>query len=199
MIAIVSGILEEKSIDTVVVMTSGIGFSISVPESVALSLPAVGQTVKLYTYLHVREDAMSLFGFSSTEQKEMFLKLLTVSGVGPKVAMAVLSKLSTKDLVLALASGDAKLIATAPGVGKKTAERIILELRNHAGKMVTENFGGQAQPAGNEGAKQEAIQGLIALGYSPAEALEALASIGDLSGKTVEDIIFMALKKSGMN
>ena len=130
MISYVKGSLTEKFEDSVIVEAGGIGYRIFVPTSVLEHLPKTGETVKIYTYFSVREDAMSLYGFLSRQDLEMFRQLIGVNGVGPKSALGILSALSPDVLRLAVLSGDAKAISKAPGVGSKTAQRIILDLKD---------------------------------------------------------------------
>ena len=130
MYAYISGKLEGVAEDAVIIDNHGIGYQILVPSSTLDRLPSVGGEVKVYTYLQVREDAMVLFGFLTKEELELFKRLITVTGIGPKGALAILSTLSVDDLRFAILSGDAKAIAAAPGIGVKTAQRVILDLKD---------------------------------------------------------------------
>ena len=161
-------------------------------------MPSVGEEVKVYTYLHVREDAMLLFGFLTKDELKIYKLLLGVSGIGPKGALAILSVMTTDDLRFAVLGDDAKAIAKAPGVGTKTAQRLILELKD---KMSLEDafeqkFEKTGEPAENhaQGTKNEAVQALVALGYSSSEALRALNGIEITEETDVEEILKMALK-----
>jgi len=129
MFAYIKGRLEEIYSKKVVIDAGGIGYEITVPTSLISKLPEKGSVVKLYTYFYVREDAQELYGFYEREDKSIFEKLITVSGIGPKVAMALLSNLSASQLALAIVTGDLKTLCSAPGVGKKTAQRMVLELK----------------------------------------------------------------------
>ena len=130
MIAYIKGVLEDIGVGSVVVDNNGVGYEISVPDNLVNELPAIGNEVKIYTYLHVREDVMQLFGFLEKSDVEMFCLLITVSGIGPKGALGILSVLTSEDLKFAILAGDAKTISSAPGIGKKTAEKTILELKD---------------------------------------------------------------------
>lgn len=185
MIAFVKGILASTGPGSVVVDVNGLGYQVRIPSTTPL--PALGQEVKFFTYLSVREDAMQLFGFSGEDEKECFLTLLDVAGVGPKVALAVISHLPPSQLQSAVALQDVNQLVKVPGVGKKTAQRILLELKDKlkglavVAKDLPPSF---ALPvAGND----EAVEALLALGYSQAEAKDAVqkaqrdGSIADLS------------------
>lgn len=197
MLAYVKGLLEEIGSDHVVVESGGMGYHILVPSSVLSELPVIGEPVKIYTYLHVREDAMILFGFLTNEDKHTFKLLITVNGIGPKGAMGILSGLSTYELKVAIMNDDVISICLAPGVGKKTAQKLILELKDklkiddYSDLMAQEisRGGNQSQ----QGVIDEAIEALVSLGYSNHEAIKSVKGFGHLS--TVEEIIKEALKR----
>lgn len=193
MYAFIRGKVEYKDRDTVVLDAGGVGYEIVASTRTLGDLPAVGETARVYTYLYVREDAMQLFGFASREEKAMFLRLLGVTGVGPKLAMAILGGMSVGELAVALVSRDARAISRIPGVGKKTAERLILELREGVAleDLATGATGGAGMPVGG-GAAAEAISGLMALGFSSIEATRAVNAAGDVG--SAEEIILRALK-----
>ncbi len=195
MIAHIEGTLTEKNADSVVVDCQGVGFELMVSASTLAACPATGKSVKLYAYLSVREDAMDLYGFISREEKRMFTRLTGVSGIGPKIALGILGALSVHDLSVALVTGDAAALARAPGVGKKTAQRLVLELKD---KVSNEELTG-ASPAfvhAAHSAQAEAIEALMALGYASSEAARAVSQVGDAAQNT-NDIVFQALKKLG--
>jgi len=158
----------------------------------------MGEEVKVYTYLHVREDAMILFGFLTKDDLFVFRLLLGVSGIGPKGALAILSVMTTDDLRFAVLGDDAKAIAKAPGVGAKTAQRLILELKDKLSleDAFEQKLAKNDNPVQNKakGAKNEAIEALVALGYSSSEALKALNGIEITDDTDVEDILKAALK-----
>lgn len=198
MYSYIKGTLTDMEEDLVVVETGGIGYNIYTTGQTFQYLPSVGEEVKLYTYLHVREDAMILYGFLTKDDLRVFKLLIGVSGIGPKGALAILSVMTTDDLRFAVLGDDVKAIAKAPGVGAKTAQRLILELKD---KLSLEDAFEQKaehvreQSEGNaKGAKNEAIQALVALGYSSSEALKAVSGIEVTEETDVEDILKAALK-----
>lgn len=194
MYAHIRGILSEKLSDSVVIDASGVGYELSVSANTLASCPQTGEEVKLYTYLSVREDAMELFGFWTREEKKMFLRLIGVSGIGPKTALGVLSALSVRDLSIALVTGDAQALSRAPGIGKKTAQRLVLELKD---KVENEELtsGGTSQPLKNvvSSGESEAIEALMALGYPASEAAKAVSAVSGQATKT-DEILRLALK-----
>ena len=198
-ISYVKGFLAEKFEDSVVVETGGIGYRVFVPTSVLETLPKTGDTVKIYTYFSVREDAMSLYGFLSRQDLDMFRQLIGVNGVGPKSALGILSALSPDTLRLAVISGDAKAISKAPGVGSKTAQRIILDLKDKVKAEdildgVTEPVSGHAEVSGIGEIGKEAIEALTALGYSVSEASGVVKKVKITENMTAEDVLKAALK-----
>lgn len=205
MIAYIKGILTDVREDGIVVETGSIGYNIQVPGNLIGNLPGIGSEVKIHTYTHVREDAFLLYGFLTRDDLDIFKKCITVSGIGPKGALAILSVMDADSLRFAIISGDAKAIAKAPGVGARTAERLILELKDKVkiedtlvGREVA--AGSRLDVADNEtasginGMKNDAVQALVALGYSSTEALKAVNKIEDLEGMDSEAILKAALK-----
>lgn len=198
MYAYIKGILAEVNTDSIVIENQGIGYQVYVSLQALEELPAIGMEVKVYTYLHVREDAMVLFGFPDREDLKMFQMLLTVSGVGPKGALGILSALSGDDLRFAILSGDSKAIAKAPGIGAKTAQRVILELKDKvsledAFETKTAHIAG-GNVTVNGTVKNEAIQALVALGYSSSEAMKSVSQVEISQEHKVEDVLKLALK-----
>ena len=197
MYSYIKGTIEEVYEDLIVVENGGIGYNIHVPLRVLDELPGRGGQVKIYTYLHVREDAFTLFGFLSRDEIEMFRLLLNVSGIGPRGALSVLSVLSVNEIRFAVASDDVKTISSAPGVGKKTAQRLIMELKD---KVSIEDAVGTLQENpelvshGGNAVKKEAAEALTALGYSGAEAAKVLAGIEITEESDVESVLKQALK-----
>lgn len=185
MIAYVKGILASTGPGLVVVDVNGLGYQIRIPATTLL--PALGQEVKFFTYLSVREDAMQLFGFSGEDEKECFITLLDVARVGPKVALAVVSYLPPSQLQSAVALQDINQLVKVPGVGKKTAQRILLELKDKLKGLTIEVKDRQPGTALPGEGSDEAIEALLALGYSQIEAKDAVnkaqrdGSITDLS------------------
>ncbi len=173
-----------------VVEVNDIGYELIISRYCAAGL-RIGETAKLYAYLSVKEDGIALLGFYSKEEKAMFLRLITISGIGPKVAVAILSGLSLNDLTAAIVSCDYKRLGTIKGIGKKTAERIVLELKDKLG----EEFASvdECGLAVNE-ANEDAVMALMSPGYTKQEAVNAVKRV-DTKGKSVEDIIRAALKR----
>lgn len=200
MIAFVRGIIENLTEDNVVVDVGGVGYNVKISSGTAALMPGVGEEVKLYTYTSVREDAFQLFGFISRDELEIFKKLITVNGIGPKGGLSILSVMSADDIRFAVISGDAKMISKAPGIGKKTAERVILDLKDkisledtlvHKEMMNTSNAGGYKA---ENTASNEAVEALTALGYSASDALRAVKAVSVVEDMDVEDILKQALK-----
>lgn len=192
MIAYINGILEEIEPGFIVVESGGIGYGITVPTGSMPCLPRIGEMVKIYTHFHVNEDSQKLYGFSTKEEKELFKMLISVSGVGPKAGIGILSVLSPDDIRLAILSDDDKALSRAPGLGPKTARKIIVELKDKFSKSVVSPSKSVA-PA-SVGAREEAISALISLGYSPSESLKAVSKIEIQQDMSAEDILRAALK-----
>ncbi len=188
MIALISGKVAVRRHDYVVVDCGGVGYRMAVSAETLRHVPAIGADVLLHTHLVVRDDALSLYGFSSEEERELFLMLLGVQAVGPKVALAVLSSGSPRELESALAAGDSARLQSAPGVGKRTAERIIVELREKVGVDLPDQA---IKITRRDDPSSLAREGLIELGYSPQEADELLRGV---SGERAEDLITEALR-----
>lgn len=190
------GVVAEKGTDSLVIDCGGVGYQLTVSAATLSAAPAIGESMTCYAVLSVREDAMELYGFYSKEEKQLFLKLRGVNGVGPKSAMQILSTLSVRDLTLAIVTGDAAALARAPGVGKKTAQRVILELRDKVedDELVGDMKQIAVQPAAAASdACQDAIEALLTLGYQRQEAMQAVAAVQDQSDRA-EELIRLALK-----
>ncbi len=183
--------------DFIVVECNGIGYEMYIPGSVISQLPGIGFDIKIYTYLHVREDAMILYGFLSEDDKQIFKMLIGVNGIGPKGALSILSVLTPDDLRFAILSDDVKAICKAPGIGNKMAQKLILELKD---KLSLEDafelkIGKHTETSSEHIAKTEAVSALVSLGYSSAEAYKTVSSIPDTDKLTTEEILKAALKK----
>lgn len=174
-----------------VIEANGIGYELLVSNNTFCAFEKNEQTVKIYTYLNVREDGAVLLGFSSKEEKKMFLKLITVTGVGPKVALAILSGMSIKDLAVSIANGDYAMLTRIKGVGKKMAERLVLELKE---KVSEENLKLAFNDIEINDIESEALTALTALGFSKNECMTAVKAAKAVGAKTTEDIIGKALK-----
>lgn len=204
MIAYIRGRLEYVDLEEgmAVLETGGIGYQILLSGRDLELLPSAGEEVRLYTYLQVRDDAFVLYGFFTREDRKLFGQLLGVSGIGPKGALGILSGLSADDLRFAVLADDAKTIAKAPGIGLKTAKKLILELRDKLSleKAFEAQLAGEkaregAEPsAGLTAARNEAVEALTALGYSSSEALKAVRQVEAADGMDVEEILKAALK-----
>ena len=198
MISYVKGILTEIIEDTIIVETGGIGVEIHVPLTLIGSLPHIGDELKIYTYFKVAEDSMSLYGFENRRDLDMFRQLIAISGIGPKGALAILSTLSPDELRMAVIAGDAKAISAAQGIGVKTAQRVILELKD---KISAEDLLGSAgykntaSVNSNEStASSEAVEALIALGYTGSQALRAVREVEIDDSMDSEAVLKAALK-----
>ncbi len=196
MFAFLEGRIDSKGQNEVVLDVHGIGFELNCSMNTLGALPPMGETARLYTLLNVKEDLMELYGFSSTEEKHMFERLTSVSGIGPKTALQILSSMTLKDLTLAIVSGDTTALSRAQGIGKKTAQRIALELKE---KVSEADFSalqpGVELPAAVPvtDAVNEAVQGLISLGYTAQEAARAVKSVADQSAEPAQ-LIMLALR-----
>ncbi|MDP9188733.1 MAG: Holliday junction branch migration protein RuvA [Actinomycetota bacterium] len=194
MIASVSGEVLVRRADHVVIETGGVGYRLAVSAETLKAVPALGSRTTLHSHLIVREDALSLHGFASEEERDLFLHLVSVGGVGPKVALAVLSGGPVRELLRAIAAGDAKRFQAVPGIGKRTAERIIVELREKvAGEIQGDADGVAAVADGEEHPREMAREGLLNLGYTPAEAERLLAGA---AGDSAEELIGAALRSA---
>lgn len=197
MYSYIKGRLEEIRTDHVVIENNGIGYQIFMPDRCITALGSRGEEVKVYTYLHVREDAMQLFGFAGRDELELFRQLIGVSGIGPKGGLAILSVMSADDLRFAVLAEDDKRIAKAPGVGKKTAQRLIIELKDkidvEEADLIPGDDSGLPQTA--QSARDEAIQALEALGYSKSDAYAAVSRVSVTEESDTEDILKQALKQ----
>lgn len=199
MYAYLKGTIEDITEDNLVVEVNQIGYNVKVSARTVNALGGIGSFVKIYTYTLVREDSFSLYGFLTKDDLEIFKKLITVNGIGPKGGLAILSIMSADELRFAILSADAKAIAKAPGVGAKTAERVILDLKD---KISIEDavtpaeqaiaFSGAGEDMGSK--KNEAVEALVALGYSPSDALKAVKQVDMTNEPGVEDILKAALK-----
>lgn len=193
MYAFIEGTLVEKEADRAVVAAGGVGYEIIMPQALIAQLPQKGSTARIYTYFNVREDAHELYGFLSREQKALFIKLISVSGVGPKAAMAILGVLSPEQAALAIVTEDIAALSSAPGVGKKTAQRIALELKEKIDNETLTGASFEAVGSIAAGEGTEVLQALTALGYSLSEARQAYAAVKDQS-EDVSELIRLSLK-----
>jgi Holliday junction DNA helicase RuvA len=194
MIASISGEVLVRRADYVVIDAGGVGYRLAVSAETLKAVPARGKHVTLHAELVARDDALSLYGFASEGERDLFGHLTSVGGVGPKVAMAALSGGPVRELLRAIAAGDAKRFQAVPGIGKRTAERIIVELREKVAGEIEGDAGGTAAAGeGEEDPRSLAREGLLNLGYSPAEAEKLL---GKAEGESPEEIVQSALRSA---
>lgn len=198
MISYIRGKLVDIEEEKVIVDVNGVGFGIFMPPQAMHRLPEIGEEVKLHTYMNVREDAMQLFGFLTRDDLKVYKLVIGVSGIGPKGGLSILSQLSADELRFAVISHDVKAISAAPGIGKKTAEKLIIELKDKLSvEESLEHMLGGDEPATVNTPTQvqtEAVQALVALGYGNQEALRAVRKVSVTEETTVEDVLRVALK-----
>ncbi len=201
MIAYVNGVIEDLAEDNVVIDIGGLGYNVKISADTASRLPGIGECVKLYTYTCVREDAFLLYGFLSRNDLDIFKKCITVNGIGPKGALAILSVMDADALRYAIISGDTKAISKAPGIGAKTAERLILDLKDKVkidDSMINREIAltakGNASMASNPQI-QEAVEALVSLGYGQAESLKAVNAVENAETMDASRLLKAALKK----
>ena len=199
MYSYLKGELVEILDDTIVVEVNNVGYNVHIPASMIDNFTGTGQKIKIYTYLHVKEELMELYGFLTRDDLNVFKLLLGVSGIGPKGALAILTVMTPDDLRFAVLGEDAKAIAKAPGIGSKTAQRLILELKDKLKlEDVFERKAASAEAGQGDalsGVKSEAVQALAALGYSSSEALKAVNGVELIPDITVEEVFKAALKQ----
>ncbi len=193
MIGFIKGTIEDIEEDRAVVDCNGIGYNIFMPSSVLANI-SIGATVKIYTYLAVREDAMNLFGFLGKQDLDIFKKLITVSGIGPKGGLSIMSVMTADEVRMAIITGDHKAISKAPGVGAKTAMKVIVELKDKVNLEEVSFVSGAAAPV-ESNLQKEAIMALVALGYSEHESALAVKKVDGALYEDVETLIKEALRK----
>lgn len=193
MIASLTGTLTDRATDHAVIACGGVGFRVNASSHTLAKLPAAGGRATVHTHLILREDGAHLYGFAAPEERELFLSLISVAGVGPKMALAVLSGSTVGDIRVAIASGDVKRFQVVPGIGRKTAERVIVELRE---RIAGELAAAPATAPAEAGARVLAREGLVGLGYEPAEAESMLDEAAADAGEDAspEDLIAAALR-----
>lgn len=202
MYAFVRGVVEEISTESVIIDVGNFGIEVNVPLSVIDEIGGLGEEIKLYTHTHVREDAFCLYGFLTKDEKNLFEKLILVNGIGPKGGLAIMSCLSVAELKFAILSGDAKTIAKANGIGSKTAQKVILDLKDKIEDIVPdfadEDYALESRPVNvkmvETAAIKEAVSALVALGYSQTESYKAVNAIENRNELEVEELLKQALK-----
>lgn len=196
MITLLEGILEKKTPTRIVLMVYGVGYEVMIPLSSYDRLPDEGETCRILTHHHVREDMMVLFGFTDEGERELFERLIGISGIGPKLALSVLSGMTVREFKAAIAGGDVKRLSSVSGIGKRTAERMILELKDRLsqGEMLEALAGGD-MPGSGDALSRDAVMALVSLGYKQADAWEMIRKIltGNDAEKSVEELVRKAL------
>ena len=192
MFSFITGIIEEKENNIAVVNCNGVGFELNVSDTTIYELPKIGELATIYTYMAVREDAITLFGFASKEEKSAFLKLINVSGIGGKIAVTILSAMPVNDLIEAIVSENVKLLSSVKGLGKKTAERLILELKNSFDDLQLSLISPKTVTH-HSSAIEEAIDTLVAMGLTRFDATQVVKNVATQED-TTEDIIKKSLK-----
>jgi Holliday junction DNA helicase RuvA len=199
MIAFINGILKHKSPTEVVVDVHGIGYAVHIPLSTYAKLGDIGLPVSLFTHLQMREDAMQLFGFATSEERQWFRMLLSVSGIGPRLAQGILSGIDVQELHDHIVQGEAAALTSIPGIGKKTAERLIVELRDKASKISIEGSAAAMAGPSSSALRSEALQALVSLGFTQQAAEKSIqaAFSENKSVSSVEELIKSALRHAG--
>jgi Holliday junction DNA helicase RuvA len=199
MFAYLKGILADVSEDNCVIDVHDIGYNVKISGQTIAGLPGIGEMVKIYTYTSVKEDAFQLFGFLSKDELDLFKVLITVNGIGPKGALSLLSAMDTDMLRMAIVNQDVKMISKAPGIGKRTAERLILELKDKLSITVSmidrEINQYQSVPMADSANKREAVDALVALGYGQAESIKAVNQVEGAEDMEVGALLKAALMK----
>ena len=198
MISYISGLLKYISQEYIIVDNGGIGYNIAVSPKTASSLQGIGEEVCIYTYMSVSDNGIALYGFASMEELELFNSIIGVSGIGPKGALGILGSLSPSQFVMAVLTDDIKTLSNAPGIGKKTAQRIVLELKDKldSSQAIDEKSLGISLSVSDSGEKGEAVQALEVLGFGKSEAVKAVDAVY-IDGMTAEKTISLALKVLG--
>jgi holliday junction DNA helicase RuvA len=195
MIALLTGVIAHKSPDHIILDVHGVGYRVLIPFSTYYDLPGEGGAASLHIHTSVREDAIQLYGFRTRLEKSFFQLLISVSGIGPKMARDILSNIQPAPLAQALAQGDVHKLSTIPGIGKKTAERLVLELKDKAGKLDLASLPAfEALEIPTEVVMDDVVSALLNLGYKEPQVRKALAGLDAAGGATVEELLKQALK-----
>ena len=197
MIASLTGILKVKNPTDIVLDVHGVGYAVTIPLSTFEKLGEVGSSATILTYLHVREDVMQLFGFATDEERVFFKLLISVNGIGPKIAQGILSRIAVSDLRQHISTENISALTAIPGVGRKTAERLVIDLRDKIGKIDAAGSASSAQPDGEEELRQEALLALTSLGYNRPIAEKALRQVlTEMKGEKIslQNLIKKALR-----
>jgi len=195
MIALLTGVVAHKSPDHIILDVHGVGYRVLIPFSTYYDLPEEGGSASLHIHTSVREDAIHLYGFRTRLEKDFFQLLISVSGIGPKMARDILSNIQPAPLAQALVQGDVHKLSTIPGIGKKTAERLVLELKDKAAKLDLGSLPAfEAREIPAEGVTDDVVSALLNLGYKEPQVRKALAGLDAAAGATVEELLKQALK-----
>ncbi|MBI5379034.1 MAG: Holliday junction branch migration protein RuvA [Nitrospirae bacterium] len=199
MIGLLTGTLAVKAPTHLVVETGGVGYQVQVPLSTLYALPETGQQVRLHIHTHLRDDALQLYGFATPEEKHLFLILIGVSGIGPKQGLNLLSRVDAREFIRAIARGDRAFLARIPGVGKKTADRLLVELPEKIAALAREWKEEAPAPPGGDQAREDALRVLVNLGYKRSQAEEAIKQVAaeGAGAPSLETLIRSALKALG--
>ncbi|MGN0961531.1 MAG: Holliday junction branch migration protein RuvA [Christensenellales bacterium] len=193
MFSFLYGIVEEKGNNIAIINCNGVGFELNVSETTIFELPEIGEYAKVYTYMAVREDAITLFGFASMEEKSAFLKLINVSGIGGKMAISILSAMPVADLIDAIVSENVRLLSSIKGLGKKTAERLVVELKNSFDELQLNMLKPNSKTTIITSAIEEAIDTLVAMGLTRMDATNVVKSVAE-PNDTAEQLVKKSLK-----
>lgn len=196
MYAYINGVVADKGHNELVIEAGGVGYSLYCSLNTVQNALSVGEMMRVYTYFNVTQDGITLFGFGTKEERAMFLRLTSVSGIGPKTAIGILGSMSMHDLTLAIVMGDTATLSRAPGIGKKTAQRIALELKEQISDDELEGLsapGAKAVPVRQDDPMNEAMIALQSLGYTPGEAMQALSAVRDKSDQP-DELVRLALR-----
>jgi Holliday junction DNA helicase RuvA len=195
MIALLTGVIAYKSPDHIILDVHGVGYRVLIPFSTYYDLPEGGGAASLHIHTSVREDAIQLYGFRTRLEKSFFQLLISVSGIGPKMARDILSNIQPAPLAQALVQGDVQILSTIPGIGKKTAERLVLELKDKAGKLDLSSLPAfEARKIPTDDVMDDVLSALLNLGYKEPQVRKALAGLDAAGGATVEELLKQALK-----
>lgn len=197
MYAYINGVVADKGHNELVIEAGGVGYSLYCSLNTVQNALSVGEMIRVYTYLNVTQDGITLFGFGTKEERAMFLRLISVSGIGPKTAIGILGSMSMRDLTLAIVMGDTAVLSRAPGIGKKTAQRIALELKEQISDDEVEGLSASGAknvvPLRQDDPVTEAMIALQSLGYTAGEAMQALSAVKDKSNQP-DELVRLALR-----
>ncbi len=196
MIGFLSGVIREKEPPSILLDVNGVGYEVLVPLRLFPEMPAIGERAEFYTHLHVREDVLSVYGFESTFERDLFRALLTVNRVGTRTALSMLSELSAQELVNGITVNNYKILENVPGIGAKTAKRLSMEMRDKVVQFAVDRTDGTEPASGGQSAVRDAVEALVSLGYTRKESNDAVSSVGS-EVESLDQIIRLALQTLG--